>query len=89
MTRREVTLVNEWGLHARPAFTLAKTAMRFKSSVWMEKDGVSADIKVVTEILTLCAAKGDTLELRAEGEDEREAAEEIAALVSERFGEEK
>ena len=89
MTRREVTLVNEWGLHARPAFTLAKTAMRFRSSLWMDKDGVSADIKMVTEILTLCAAKGDTLELRAEGEDEKEAAEEIAALVAERFGEEK
>ncbi len=89
MTQREVTLVNEWGLHARPAFTLAKTAMRFKSSIWMDKDGVSANIKLVTEILTLCAAKGDTLALRAEGEDEKEAAEEIAALVAERFGEEK
>lgn len=89
MTQREVTLVNEWGLHARPAFTLAKTAMRFKSSIWMDKDGVSANIKLVTEILSLCAAKGDTVELRAEGEDEVEAAEEIAALVAERFGEEK
>lgn len=89
MTQREVTLVNEWGLHARPAFTLAKTAMRFKSSIWMDKDGVSANLKLVTEILTLCAAKGDTLALRAEGEDEKEAAEEIAALVAERFGEEK
>ena len=89
MTQREVTLVNEWGVHARHAFTLAKTAMRFKSSLWMDKDGVSADIKVVTEILSLCAAKGDTLELRAEGEDEKEAAEKIAELVAERFGEEK
>jgi len=89
MMKRDLTLVNEWGLHARPAFTLAKTAMRFKSSLWMEKDGVSANIKMVTEILSLCAARGDTLALTTEGEDEQEAADEIAALVAERFGEEK
>lgn len=89
MTRREVTLVNEWGLHARPAFTLAKTAMRFKSDIWMEKDGVSANVKLVTDILSLAAAKGDTLALMAEGEDENYAAEEIAALVAEKFGEDK
>jgi len=86
---REVTLVNEWGLHARPAFTLAKTAMRFKCDIWMEKDGVSANIKLVTDLLSLCAEKGDILALKAEGEDEKEAAEEIAALVAERFGEDK
>ncbi|MBF0291461.1 MAG: HPr family phosphocarrier protein [Nitrospinae bacterium] len=89
MTKREVTLVNEWGLHARPAFTLAKTAMRFKSRVCMENNGVSADLKLVTDILSLCAGKGDTLLLMAEGEDELEAADEIAALVAAKFGEEK
>lgn len=89
MMECDVTLVNEWGLHARPAFTLAKTAMRFKSNIWMEKDGVCANIKLVTDLLSLCAAKGDTLALKAEGEDEKEAAEEIAALVAERFGEDK
>lgn len=89
MTKREVALVNEWGLHARPAFMLAKTAMRFKSSLWMEKGGVSADIKSVMDILSLCAAKGDTLELRADGEDEIEAADEITSLVAAKFGEEK
>ena len=86
---REVTLLNEWGLHARPAFTLAKTAMRFKSDIWMEKDGVLANVKLVTDILSLCAAKGDTLALKAEGEDEKDAADEIAALVAEKFGEDK
>lgn len=89
MTERDVTLVNEWGLHARPAFTLAKVAMRFKSDIWMEKDGVLANVKLVTDILSLCAAKGDTIALKADGEDETEAAEEIAALVAERFGEDK
>jgi phosphocarrier protein len=89
MTNRDVALVNEWGLHARPAFTLAKMAMRFKSDIWMEKGGVSANVKLVTDILSLCAEKGDILALKAEGEDEKEAAEEIAALVAEKFGEDK
>lgn len=89
MTRHDVTLVNEWGLHARPAFTMAKAAMRFKSRIWMEKDGVCADLKLVTDILSLCAGKGDILSLMAEGEDEKEAADEIAALVAAKFGEEK
>ena len=87
--KRDVTLINEWGLHARPAFTLAKAAMRFKSDIWLEKGGVSANIKLVTDILSLCAEKGDVLAIKAEGEDELEATDEIAALVAERFGEEK
>jgi phosphotransferase system HPr (HPr) family protein len=89
MTERMVTLLNEWGLHARPAFTLAKTAAKFKSSIRMEKGEISADIKVVTEILSLCAENGDTLVLKANGPDEMEAIDAIVTLISSRFGEEK
>ncbi|MFM8657400.1 MAG: HPr family phosphocarrier protein, partial [Chthoniobacterales bacterium] len=36
---REIVIMNRYGLHARPAAMFVKTSNRFKSEVWVEKDG--------------------------------------------------
>ena len=36
---RELVIMNRYGLHARPAAMFVKTSNRFKSEVWVEKDG--------------------------------------------------
>ncbi|GAH51710.1 unnamed protein product, partial [marine sediment metagenome] len=58
MVEKEVELVNEVGLHIRPASMLVEVANKFKSDVWIEKDGQEANGKSIMSILLLCAEKG-------------------------------
>ena len=87
MIQREVVLVNVLGLHARAAARLVQLASRFQSRITLSKDGRTVDGKSILGVLMLAGALGDRLTLRAEGMDEVEAVESLAALVLSRFGE--
>jgi len=87
LTQREVVLVNVLGLHARAAARLVQVASRFQSRITLSKDGRTVDGKSILGVLMLAGALGDRLTLRAEGKDEIEAVESLAALVLSRFGE--
>ena len=66
-------------LHARPAATFVKTALRFRARVTVGTDGKVADAKSILAVLALGAQGGTTLRLNAEGEDAPDA---LAALTS-------
>ncbi|MEZ6241405.1 MAG: HPr family phosphocarrier protein [Phycisphaerales bacterium] len=83
-----VTIVNELGLHARPATALADVANRFESSVRVRKGSDEVDGKSIMEIMMLAATKGTTLELVCEGTDAHACAEELKSLVERGFDEE-
>lgn len=87
MTQREVILVNVLGLHARAAARLVQVASQFQSRIALSKDGRTVDGKSILGVLMLAGALGDRLTIRAEGKDEVEAIESLAALVLSRFGE--
>ena len=87
MTRREVTIVNRLGLHARAAAKLVATASRFGSSVRIERDGRGADAKSIMAVMMLAATRGTQVTLAAEGTDENAAIDALAALIADRFGE--
>jgi phosphotransferase system HPr (HPr) family protein len=66
-------------LHARPAATFVKTALRFHSRLTVGLDGKIADAKSILAVLALGAQGGTVLRLVAEGEDAPDA---LAALTS-------
>ena len=66
-------------LHARPAATFVKTALRFRSRLTVGLDGKIADAKSILAVLALGAQGGTVLRLVAEGEDAPDA---LAALTS-------
>lgn len=66
-------------LHARPAATFVKTALRFRSRLTVGTDGKLADAKSILAVLALGAVGGTVLRLSAEGEDAPDA---LAALTS-------
>jgi phosphotransferase system HPr (HPr) family protein len=74
-----VTLPEGVALHARPAATFVKTALRFRSRVTVGTDGKVADAKSILAVLALGATGGTLLRLSAEGEDAPDA---LAALTS-------
>jgi len=69
-------------LHARPAATFVKTALRFRSRVTVGADGKVADAKSILAVLALGAEGGSVLRLRAEGEDAPAALDALTSCVS-------
>jgi phosphotransferase system HPr (HPr) family protein len=88
MIRRQVTIRNRLGLHARAAARFVHTASRFRSRVTAGRDGRVMDGKSILGILLLSASQGTSIEVTAEGEDEVQAMEALAELVESGFGEE-
>ncbi len=87
MVELEVTIKNRAGLHTRPAANLVKTAAKFKSDFFIDKDGVEINGKSIIGVMTLAAEQGARLVLRFHGEDEEEACKTIVALFENGFGE--
>jgi phosphocarrier protein len=88
MTSRSVTVTNQLGLHARAAARFVHLATRFTSQVRVARDAKVMDGKSIMGILLLAAARGTTLTISADGEDEGDAVEALVRLVESGFGEE-
>ena len=87
MIQREVTIKNRAGLHTRPAATLVKTAARFQSEFFIEKDGMEINGKSIIGVMTLAAEEGSVLILRFEGSDEEAACAAVVELFERGFDE--
>ena len=88
MQQRDVEVVNKLGLHARPSARLTQLASTFKSKVFVSRNGRRVNAKSIMGVMMLAAARGSTITLETEGEDEMEAIEALAGLISSGFGEE-
>ncbi len=87
MIRREVTIQNTIGLHARPATFFIQKANTYKCSIWVEKDERKVNAKSLLGVLSLGIVKDMTITLVADGADEEEALEGLSALVATGFQE--
>lgn len=85
--KKDVTVVNELGLHARSAAKLAKTAGQAEGRVWLGKDADYVDAKQVIDILTLAAARGDRVRVAVELPADAGTLNAIVALFESGFGE--
>ena len=89
MHERRVFISNRLGLHARASATLVRRASQFLSQIELlrEDTGQSADGKSILSVLLLAASQGTSIIVRATGTDEVWAADQIAYLIEQRFGE--
>ncbi len=87
MKKSSITIVNKLGLHARAAAKFVTLASNYESDVQLKKGTQQINGKSIMGVMMLAASKGTHLELLCEGTDENEAAEKLATLVSNRFGE--
>ena len=88
MVQQEVEITNKIGLHVRPASMLVETAGKFKSDIWIEKDGQEANGKSIMSLLLLSAPMGSKISVKAEGPDAAEAVKALVNIVKGKFGEE-
>lgn len=82
MLSRNVKIVNEVGLHARPATFFVQKANTFKSSIWIEKEDRRVNAKSLLGVLSMAVVKGSELTLIADGDDENEAINELENLIT-------
>ena len=87
MPELAVQVVNEAGIHARPAAEIVKTAARFKAEVIIARDGLEVNAKSIMGVMMLAAECGSTILLKAEGDDAQAAIDAIAAVIAAGFGE--
>jgi phosphocarrier protein HPr len=82
---RDLTIVNRFGIHARPAALFVKTANRFTADIMVEKDGSVVSGKSIMGLLTIEGSKGSVLRVTATGPDAGEALNALAELVVNKF----
>ena len=85
MVKREMTITNNIGLHARPATFFIQKANTFKASVWIEKDDRKVNAKSLLGVLSMGIAKGMTVTLIADGQDETTAVDGLVQLIQTGF----
>lgn len=87
MIVKDLPIINKLGLHARAAAKLVNTASLYKCHVTISKDEQSINGKSIMGVMMLAAAKGSTITLTTDGEDEINAMDAIEKLVAARFDE--
>ena len=87
MYMKEAVVNNQVGLHARPATFFIQKANEFKSSIWVEKDERRVNAKSLLGVLSLGIVKGTSINLIADGPDEKEAVEALIELIPPNFPE--
>lgn len=84
---KEVTIVNRLGMHARPAAMFVRIASRFRSEIWVEKEGEQINGKSIMGLMMLAAGQGSKLRIRCEGPDAERAIVELEQLIAAKFNE--
>ena len=85
MYMKDVVVQNQVGLHARPATFFIQKANEFRSTISVEADERRVSAKSLLGVLSLGISGGTKIRIIAEGSDEEEAVNAIAALVESGF----
>jgi phosphotransferase system HPr (HPr) family protein len=87
MRSGKVTILNETGLHARPASIFVNTAAKFKSDLLVQKGEKQVNAKSILGVLSLGISKGTEITISAQGPDEEEAVSKLTELIQSEFNE--
>lgn len=87
MIEKDLTIINKLGLHARAAAKVVSVASRYRCTIQVHHKNNLIDAKNIMALLILGAAKGTTLRVRVDGDDECPAMAELSDLFARRFDE--
>ena len=83
MKQFQYTIKDELGVHARPAGLLVKLAKQYASTITIEKNGKTCDMRKLMALMGMGVKQGDTVTIKVEGDDEAACAEAIQKFLSE------
>ena len=82
---KKFKVLNEYGIHARPAALLVKAAGKYESEIFVEKDGNKVSCKSIMGLMTIEGYPGSELKVSATGMDAHDAMTEIEELFINKF----
>ena len=82
LIKKELTVKNKQGLHARPAALFVQVANKFDSRITVRRDEEEVNGKSIMGILMLGAEKGSVIVIEADGKDAEIALMELEKLIS-------
>ncbi len=82
---KKFKVLNEYGIHARPAALLVKAASKYDCDILIEKDGNSVSCKSIMGLMTIEGYPGSTMLVTASGSDAQDAMNEIEELFVNKF----
>ncbi|MDR1970618.1 MAG: HPr family phosphocarrier protein [Treponema sp.] len=88
MTEQKIIVANRAGVHARPAALIVQKVKNFKCNIYISKENDRINAKSIMGVITLGAGFKTELTISAEGEDEVQAVQALAALFESKFEEE-
>jgi phosphotransferase system HPr (HPr) family protein len=80
-------IVNPEGLHARPCHAVVSLARDFEAELRIRNGDNEVNGRSILELMTLSAACGDELEMKADGEDALALLEALSSLIAAGFTE--
>jgi len=87
MPRKDFTITNQLGIHARPAAQFVKIANSFPCDIRVEKDDDEVDGKSILGLMMLAAGHGSVISITTEGGQEAEALTALGDLIERDFEE--
>ncbi len=82
-----VTIINDLGIHARPAAKIAEIASSAIAEILIIHDDASADATSVLDILMLACPKGSQIRFRISDPADTDILKRLVALIESGFGE--
>ena len=86
MVSQTVKVINEQGLHMRPAGVFAKEMTKFKCNVTIDIAGKRINAKSLVNIIAACIKKDAEITFECEGADEEAALAKMEELEADNFG---
>lgn len=84
---KDLTIVNKYGLHARPAMRFVELANKYACGIEVSKASLTVDAKSIMSVMRLAATKGTVLKVTADGDDAEAAVNALSELIDSGFGE--
>ena len=85
MVQLTAIVKNSLGIHARPAALIVQAASRFRSDIFLSKDGMEVNGKSIMGVMMLAAEPNAEVSVRVQGEDETQAAQEMVRVIESKF----
>ncbi len=85
MAETHVTIQNKAGLHARPSSMIVKIASKYMCEIYIGTKNNMVNAKSIMGVMTLGAGYGTDIVVRAEGDNEENAIQEIKLLFDNKF----
>jgi phosphocarrier protein HPr len=73
MLNKVFTVIEESGIHARPATLIVQAASKFDADIHLSYNGKQVNLKSIMGVMSLGISNGASIEISAEGSDAQEA----------------